>query len=162
MNLALEDVSISTSADTAGSAVGMAVSSTLVQNIQTSGILSATDGLGGIVGRMTISGTIKDCINTASITAIGTSGGGAGIVGKAYYTETGKTMTVDNCINTGTVTGPYLAGGVQMAGIKDIRAKCLRSSNPSNVVKATFEGLKALRTAEEVAAMRGVDKETLK
>ena len=51
---------------------------------------------------------------------------------------------------------------VQMAGIKDIRAKCLRSSNPSNVVKATFEGLKALRTAEEVAVIRGVSKESLK
>ena len=38
----------------------------------------------------------------------------------------------------------------------------LRSSNPTNVVKATFEGLKALRTAEQVAAMRGVDIEKIK
>ena len=51
---------------------------------------------------------------------------------------------------------------VEMAGIKDIRAKCLRSSNPTNVVKATFEGLKALRSAEQVAAMRGIDKDALK
>ena len=63
---------------------------------------------------------------------------------------------------TGVIAGGTVRAVVQMAGIKDIRAKCLRSSNPSNVVKATFEGLKALRTAEEVAAMRGVDKETLK
>ncbi len=63
---------------------------------------------------------------------------------------------------TGVIAGGTVRSVVQMAGIKDIRAKCLRSSNPSNVVKATFEGLKALRTAEEVAAMRGVDKETLK
>ena len=62
---------------------------------------------------------------------------------------------------TGVIAGGTVRAVVQMAGIKDIRAKCLRSSNPSNVVKATFEGLKALRTAEEVAAMRGVDKETL-
>ena len=135
MNLVLEDVSISTSADTAGSAVGMAVSSTLVQNIQTSGILSATDGLGGIVGRMTISGTIKDCINTASITAIGTSGGGAGIVGKAYYTETGKTMTVDNCINTGTVTGPYLAGGIVGFSAADV-TNCINTGAISAGVEA--------------------------
>ena len=63
---------------------------------------------------------------------------------------------------TGVIAGGTVRAVVQMAGIKDIRAKCLRSSNPSNVVKATFEGLKALRTAEEVAAMRGVAKETLK
>ncbi len=63
---------------------------------------------------------------------------------------------------TGVIAGGTVRAVVQMAGIKDIRAKCLRSSNPSNVVKATFEGLKALRTAEEVAAIRGVDKESLK
>jgi small subunit ribosomal protein S5 len=44
-----------------------------------------------------------------------------------------------------------------MAGVRDVRAKCLRSNNPVNVVKATFEGLKALRTAEEVAKARGLD-----
>ena len=63
---------------------------------------------------------------------------------------------------TGVIAGGTVRAVVQMAGIKDIRAKCIRSSNPSNVVKATFEGLKALRTAEEVAAMRGVDKDALK
>ena len=63
---------------------------------------------------------------------------------------------------TGVIAGGTVRAVVQMAGIKDIRAKCLRSSNPSNVVKATFEGLKALRTAEEVAAIRGIDKESLK
>ena len=44
-----------------------------------------------------------------------------------------------------------------MAGIRDIRGKSLRSNNPANVVKATFEALKDLRTVEEVAAMRGID-----
>ncbi len=41
--------------------------------------------------------------------------------------------------------------------ISDIRTKCLRSNNPCNVVTATFEGLKSLRTVEEVAAIRGKD-----
>ena len=41
-----------------------------------------------------------------------------------------------------------------MVGIKDVRAKCLRSNNPTNVVKATFEGLRNLRTVEQVAAIR--------
>ena len=134
-NLILEDVSISTSADTAGSAVGMAVNNTLVQNIQTSGTLSAADGLGGIVGRMAVSGTIQDCINTASITAVGTSGGGGGIAGKAYYTETGMTMTIENCINTGTVTGPYLAGGIVGFSAADV-TNCINTGSVSAGVEA--------------------------
>ena len=51
---------------------------------------------------------------------------------------------------------------LELAGIKNIRAKCLRSNNPVNVVKATFEALKALRTAEEVAALRGISVEQVK
>ena len=41
-----------------------------------------------------------------------------------------------------------------MVGIKDVRTKCLRSNNPINVVKATFEGLRNLRTVEDVAVIR--------
>ncbi len=63
---------------------------------------------------------------------------------------------------TGVIAGGTVRAVVQMAGIKDIRAKCIRSSNPSNVVKATFEGLKALRTAEQVAAVRGIDVDAVK
>ena len=63
---------------------------------------------------------------------------------------------------TGVIAGGTVRAVVQMAGIKDIRAKCLRSSNPSNVVKATFEGLKALRTAEQVAAIRDMSVEDIK
>ena len=46
---------------------------------------------------------------------------------------------------------------VEVAGIKDIRTKCLRSNNPQNVVTATIEGLKSLRNAAQVAAVRGKD-----
>ena len=46
---------------------------------------------------------------------------------------------------------------MELAGIKNIRAKSLRSNNPTNVVKATFEALKALRTVEQVAKTRGID-----
>ena len=57
---------------------------------------------------------------------------------------------------TGIIAGGSVRKVLEAAGIKNIRAKCLRSSNPINVVKATFEGLAQLRTAEEVAALRGI------
>ena len=50
---------------------------------------------------------------------------------------------------------------LESAGIRDIRGKSLRSSNPVNVLKATFEALKELRTAEEVAQMRGISVEAV-
>ncbi len=55
---------------------------------------------------------------------------------------------------TGVIAGGKVRSVLDMAGIKDIRTKCLRSNNPCNVVKATFEALRSLRSAEEVAKMR--------
>ena len=62
----------------------------------------------------------------------------------------------------GIIAGGTVRKVLEIAGIKNIRAKCLRSNNPTNVVKATFEGLRALRTAEEVAKMRGMAPDALK
>ncbi len=56
---------------------------------------------------------------------------------------------------TGVIAGGTVRAVVEAAGIKDIRAKALRSNNPYNVVNATMCGLKQLRTAEEAAATRG-------
>ena len=58
---------------------------------------------------------------------------------------------------TGIIAGKTVRAIVELAGIKNIRAKSLRSNNPTNVVKATFEGLKMLRTVEKVAKTRGID-----
>ena len=58
---------------------------------------------------------------------------------------------------TGIIAGKTVRAIVELACIKNIRAKSLRSNNPTNVVKATFEGLKMLRTVEEVAKTRGID-----
>ena len=56
---------------------------------------------------------------------------------------------------TGVIAGGPVRAVIEMAGIKNIRTKSLRSNNPCNVVRATMAGLTALRTAEEVAALRG-------
>ena len=56
---------------------------------------------------------------------------------------------------TGVIAGGPVRIIMEAAGVKDIRTKCLRSNTAVNVVAATFEGLKALRTPEEVARTRG-------
>lgn len=58
---------------------------------------------------------------------------------------------------TGVIAGGSVRAVVEAAGIKDILTKSLRSSNPFNVVYATMDGLKSMRTKEEVAKSRSKD-----
>ncbi len=56
---------------------------------------------------------------------------------------------------TGVIAGGAMRAVLEVAGVQNVLAKCYGSTNPVNVVRATYEGLKAMKSPEEIAAKRG-------
>ena len=137
-NLNLTDVNINVaSSNLAGAAIGMMLNGATADKITVSGAVTGNDGVGGIVGRLIIYGTISNCTNNASVTS--SYGGIGGIVGKPYYEDDTNTSTfasITNCINNGTVTAPMYVGGI--AGLA--RANVTGCTNNGEVKGGTQTG----------------------
>ena len=77
------------------------------------------------------------------------------------YYGTGKVVLLPAQEGAGIIAGGGARAVLEMAGVKDIRTKSFGTSNPINMVKATLTGLKTLRSAEQVARLRGKTVEEL-
>jgi small subunit ribosomal protein S5 len=73
----------------------------------------------------------------------------------------GKVMLKPASEGTGVIAGGPVRAVLELAGVRDVLTKSLGSANAINIVNATMEGLKSLKRAEEVSAMRGVELEKL-
>ena len=77
------------------------------------------------------------------------------------YYSTAKVVLIPAPEGTGVIAGGAARAVLEMAGVKDIRTKSFGTNNPINMVKATLEALKLLRSPEQVAQMRGKTVEEL-
>ena len=67
----------------------------------------------------------------------------------------GKILLMPAPEGTGVLAGGPVRAVLELAGLKDVRAKSLGSNNPRNMVNATIEGLRSLKRAEDIAKLRG-------
>ena len=110
-NVTIEANINNATSDSVGAVAGILVGGT-ISKVTVSGTVVGPKAVGGIVGRVLADGNIDNCVNTAAVTSTSSSDAAGGIVGKAYYTATGKEMNITNCTNSGTISGKYAAGGI--------------------------------------------------
>lgn len=76
--------------------------------------------------------------------------------------DAGKILFKPASAGTGVKAAGACRSILELAGVKDVLTKSLRGTNPHNVVKATFEALRTLRSAEQVAKVRGLDPKSIR
>lgn len=112
-NLTVTDAEVTVpQSELAGILCGMMANDATASGVSVSGSVSGKAGVGGIAGRMTLSGTIENCENSASVAAADGVGNAGGIVGAAYYTTPTGRMAVTGCRNSGSISGTDCIGGI--------------------------------------------------
>lgn len=112
-NLTVADAEVTVpQSELAGILCGMMANDATASGVSVSGSVSGKAGVGGIAGRMTLSGTIENCENSASVAAADGVGNAGGIVGAAYYTTPTGRMAVTGCRNSGSISGTDCIGGI--------------------------------------------------
>ena len=125
-NLTLLDVNIDvTGSEIAGAVVGLLtdggeVFNCIVGSESDDSKVFAGRGNGGVVGRMTVEGTISECYNYAYVKGTNGSGNTGGIVGAAYYQPDGDGMNIIGCNNYGKVEAINAVGGIVGYSIADV------------------------------------------
>lgn len=130
------------------------------RNMRFSALVVVGDGKGRVGAGMGKAAEVPEAIEkatkaaTKSMFAVSTKGTTIPHTTTGIYGR-GKVLMMPATEGTGVIAGGPVRIVLEACGIKDIRTKCIGTNNKINCVKATLEGLRGLRTAEEIAKVRG-------